>query len=168
VERPATAGFHRTKEYRMKEKIKETIDIFIKSMCLELEATVTEVDGGLTVDLSGEDRDLLLERNGELLSALQLILPKVLRTELDQGSTSLLIESQGFRETRDEELKEIALHAAQKVGTSGELMLLSPMNPYERRIIHLALKDDERVVTKSEGDGFLRSVGVHPSRDFSR
>ncbi|MGH9797989.1 MAG: R3H domain-containing nucleic acid-binding protein, partial [Candidatus Polarisedimenticolia bacterium] len=73
------------------------------------------------------------------------------------------VDSGGFRRQREEEIVEIARLTAEKVLAQGEEQALSPLNPYERRLVHLALSEMDGVETKSVGDGFLKRVVIRPS-----
>ena len=74
------------------------------------------------------------------------------------------LDSAGFRKIREDEVVEIARRTAEQVRARGEESLLSPLNPYERRIVHLALSEVEGVATRSVGDGFLKRIAIYPTR----
>ncbi len=118
----------------------------------------------LVVDLQGPDGELLLDRAGEILDALQVILGKVLPRRF--GTTlRVLVDSNNYRLGREREIIEIALRTAKTVEESGRAYELSPMNPHERRMVHLALKDNPAVTTSSTGDGELKRVMILPRRE---
>jgi spoIIIJ-associated protein len=134
------------------------ISSLLDSSPFELQCRVVEEDDRIRVELEGPDRDLFLERRGEGLLALQTLLGRV--ASKMSHSKPIFVDSDGFRQGRDEEIAEIAILAAGKVKKMGEPHKLRPMDPYERRLVHLALKDDPAV----EGDGFQRSVVIRPRR----
>ena len=74
------------------------------------------------------------------------------------------VDSEGFRRVREDEIVEIAQRTAEKALDRGEECLLSPLNPYERRLVHLALQDNDAVETRSQGDGFLKRVAIRPAK----
>jgi spoIIIJ-associated protein len=115
------------------------------------------------VDFSGPDADLLLEMNASLLHALEHVLLKALRLD-DEHSRRIAFDCQDWRWTRIEELRLMAQVAAERVIDTGDPFTLNPMNPRERRIIHLALKDHPQVVTQSEGMGPERKVVILPKK----
>jgi spoIIIJ-associated protein len=119
------------------------------------------------VDFSGPDADLLLEKNGALLSAIEYVVLKAVRLE-EEHFGKIIIDCQDWRRLRNEELRLTAQVAADRVMETGDPFALSPMNPRERRIIHLALKDRPQVRTQSEGMGAERKVVIVPVNPPSR
>ena len=115
----------------------------------------------IKVDLDGEDADLLLQRGGELLAALEHLAAKALRLTIEEQS-QVVFDCQDFRALRVAELCLTAETAAERTERTGQPFALSPMNARERRIVHLALKDRPGVRTESEGSGPHRRVVVYP------
>lgn len=116
---------------------------------------------GFTVDLTGRDADILLEKNGAGLDALEHVALKAAR--LDEATfVKVIFDSKDYRRLRAEELKTIAQMAGERVLETGDPFELSPMTPRERRIVHLELQDDPRLRTLSEGRGPDRRVVIHP------
>lgn len=143
-------------------RIQAFLEAFVAASPFEITFRVTEDEEKIRVDLDGPDRELLLERRGEALQALQVLLGRVAA----QGGSSKLVfvDCSDFRRNREEELVEIAHLVAEKVKRLGEPQSLSPMNPYERRLIHLTLKDDPDLETRSDGEGFLKIITIYPRR----
>jgi spoIIIJ-associated protein len=75
----------------------------------------------------------------------------------------ILVDCDGFRRKKEEELKQIAQRISERVRMTGQSEELGMMNPYERRIIHLAVADEEGVTSESAGNGFLKRVVIFPS-----
>jgi spoIIIJ-associated protein len=115
------------------------------------------------VDFTGADADLLLERNGALLDALEHVVLKAARLR-EEHLGKITFDCNDWRRQRPEELKLTAQVAAERVVESGDPFALSPMNPRERRIIHLALRDRPNLRTVSEGVGPERKVVILPAR----
>jgi spoIIIJ-associated protein len=114
------------------------------------------------VDLSGPDSDLLLEKHAALLDAFEYVVLKAVRLE-EAHLGKIIFDCEDWRRLRNEELKLTAEVAAERVIETGDPFALNPMNPRERRIIHLALKEQPRVRTVSEGFGPERKVVIHPA-----
>ena len=115
----------------------------------------------MTVAFSGADTDILLMRGGELLDALEDLTMRVLRLPItDRGR--ITFDCLDYRALRVGELRLTAETAAEKVLSSGAPFTLNPMNSRERRIIHLALKENTAVRTESEGFGPYRKVVILP------
>jgi len=113
------------------------------------------------VDFKGADSDLLLERNGALLDALEHVVLKAARLR-EEHLRRIVFDCQDWRRLRIEELRLTAQVAAERVLESGDPYELSPMSPRERRIIHLALRDRPDLHTASEGVGPERRVVISP------
>jgi len=133
----------------------------VQGLGLDISAHVEENERTIEVDLSGADAGYLLERRGEPLNALQYLLNRILYR--GQKGKKIHVDSEGFRRLREEEIVEIALMTAQKVKESNKETRLSPLNPYERRLVHLALGEVEGIESYSEGDGFLKRIVIAPA-----
>src|SRR5437867_3953718 len=117
----------------------------------------------LLVQLDGEDADLLLARGGEMLAALEHIAAKVLRLSSEEQHL-LSFDCHDYKSLHEDELRLMASTAAERVQRTGQPFALSPMNPRERRLVHLALKDHTRVRTESDGAGPHRHVVILPRK----
>ena len=116
----------------------------------------------IVFEFSGPDADLLLQANAELLNALEYVVLRTVR--LEEGLFGkITFDCQDWRRLRVEELRLTAQVAAERVVETGDPFPLGPMSPRERRIIHLALKDQPSVRTVSEGFGPDRRVVVLPA-----
>ncbi len=124
----------------------------------DVEVRTSESDSQIVIRLYGRDTPRMLDRHGELLDALQVLANKALvgrRTEKD-----VELDCGAFKERRVEELNEKARATAERVRRDGREQLLPAMSPIERRIVHLALRDDQQVMTESRGDGFYKRVAI--------
>jgi spoIIIJ-associated protein len=138
---------------------------------LELKVGVDALPAGRTADpgsaevnadLSGRDKDLLLERGAELLHAVEHLALRVLRLE-PPWQDKILLDCGGYRALRIEELRMTARVAAERVQSSRQPFKLNPMSARERRIVHLALQEYPGVRTESIGTGEQRQVVIHPA-----
>lgn len=116
----------------------------------------------IVVNFDGPDKPLLLERNGDLLKALEHIAVRWLRLE-PQLHNRVRFDCGNFRAARITELKLSAEVAAERVRTTHEPFRFQPMAARDRRIVHLALKDQPGVRTTSEGEGAMRQVVIFPA-----
>ena len=119
------------------------------------------------VDFTGPDTDLLLEKNGALLDALEYVVLRAARLE-EHLFGRVTLDAEDWRRLRTEELKLTARIAAERVIESGDPFTLQAMNARERRIVHLALRDLAAVRTASEGLGSERKVVIHPTSPPAR
>jgi len=130
---------------------------------LDLEAGADPGDDGLKIQVRGEDVALLLGHNAELLDALEYLGNRVLaRATGDEAK--LVFDSGGYRARREKELRLMAEKAAEKVRLSKIPFSFDPMTPNERRLIHLALANDDSVTTESQGNGENRKVTIRPAK----
>lgn len=138
---------------------------------LDLDAEVEMGDGELEIELRGADEERLTEDRGSLLLSIQHLLPRLIRGHTGR-SIPCRVDSGGFHEARRAELEELAREAADEVRHRRRPRTLPPMNPAERRVVHLALADDKELVTESHGQGFFKRVTIRPAirrpRGFDR
>ena len=115
----------------------------------------------ILVDFSGPDSTLLLDRGGELLRALELLALEMLRLPSGEHE-KVCFDCQNHRAQRIHELRTAAGVAAEKVRKTGTPYHFSPMSSRERRIVHLALREEADLHTQSEGEGMRRCLVVYP------
>lgn len=120
------------------------------------------IDPDLTVSFDGDDLDLLLAQKGELLMALEQLTLEALHVP-HQDRYRVIFDARDYRLMRIEELRMTAEAAAEKVKSSGTAFHFNPMTSRERRILHLALRDDPEVETTSEGVPPHRHTVVRPA-----
>jgi spoIIIJ-associated protein len=150
--------------------LRKFLEEIVRSSKLELKVNVRAVEGNagdssgdaeVIADLDGRDKEVLLERNAELLKAIEHLAFRALRLE-PAYHEKIHLDSGGYRALRFEELRMTARVAAERVQTSRQPFRLNPMSSRERRIVHLALKDMPGVRTESVGMGEERQVVIHP------
>ncbi len=153
----------------------QTVDALMKTLTgvggLRLKYRITAGPGAadpdglesreIYVEMAGPDKNLLLERNAELLHAIEHIAAKVLRLEMDEHD-KISFDSNGYKAMRARELRLLADTAAERVRSTGRPYLFSPMSSRERRLLHLALRSCEDLKSESSGAGRDRSVAVYP------
>ena len=132
---------------------------------IPLEATVhaENNDGKITLLIEGDRSGLLIGRKGKTLDALQFIVNKIVNKALDR-KISVVVDSENYRKRREEVLSEMAVRMGEKAKRIKKPVTTTPLNPHERRIIHLALKEDGQLDTKSRGEGLLKRVIIIPKR----
>lgn len=116
-------------------------------------------DGGWTLRVDGPDRKQLVKRDGELLEAYEFVLNRMGRRAWPDAG-SLRVECDGFRDRRDGELVELARELAGSVARTGRPETIDDLNPYERRLVHITVRELEGIGSRSEGDGFLKCVWI--------
>lgn len=139
---------------RFLEKILHAMNIEAK-----IEIEYDEAEGVMQIDLSGDDMGVLIGKRGQTLDSLQYLTSLVINKE--SGSyLKVKLDTENYRERRRETLENLAKNLALKVKRTRKQVVLEPMNPYERRIIHSALQYDKFVETHSEGEEPYRKVVI--------
>ena len=129
-----------------------------------IEAAIDEYegdDGEIILDIVGGDLAILIGRHGRTLDALQTLVAAATSRELGLRYP-VVVDVEGYRGRRREKLEDMARRSADRVARQGRAVKLRPMTSYERRVIHMALRNDRRVVTVSEGEDPGRAVVVSP------
>jgi spoIIIJ-associated protein len=130
-----------------------------QSTGLNLKVTVKEAPNEYVLDLSGPDAELLQAESGELLQALQHLVSQAFGRMLPDGQR-LVCDVEGFRATREAELRAMAQLAAERVRSTGLAFVFGEMNSNERRIIHVTLAESKDIYTESVGEGSNRKLRV--------
>lgn len=128
------------------------------------EVTIDEYEGDegeLILDITGDDLAVLIGRHGKTLDALQFLVSAITVRTIGYRYP-VIVDVEGYKNRQREKLESIARNAASKAARQNHSVKLRPMTPYERRIVHIALRDDNRVETASEGEGSARHVVVLP------
>ena len=130
----------------------------------EVEFTsVVDEDGALAIEMKGDDMGILIGKRGQTLDSLQYLTHRV-ANKSQEGYVRVKLDTEDYRRRRKQTLENLAKNIAYKVKRTRKPVSLEPMNPYERRIIHSALQNDDRVSTHSEGEEPYRRVVVTPNR----
>jgi len=114
---------------------------------------------GHRLNLSGEEAELLARHRGEPIKALQHVVDMAFGRDLPEDKR-IFIDALGYRKGKDLELKQMAKYLAEKAKDTGADQQLGPLNPYERRIVHMAAAEIPGVYTESIGDAFTKTVTI--------
>jgi len=127
--------------------------------------TLEEVDK-LYVEIVSDSAGLIIGKRGKTLEALQMLV-NVIANRNKKEWKKVVLDIENYRDKRENTLRELAFKVADKVKKTGKSQLLEPMNPFERRVIHIALQNNPQIETKSEGTGNLKKVRVFLKRKKS-
>lgn len=142
------------------EKLIEFITSMIEKMGYEVKVSVTyREEKKLNIKLDSSHSSILIGRKGKNLDALQL-LANIYAGRLGHEEVRVILDTENYRIRREESLVRLAYTTADKVRSNKNSILLEPMNPFERRLIHTTLNDIPDVETKSEGEGVYKQVRV--------
>lgn len=138
------------------------VETLIKNLEIEVEATVgTDEENAGCITIDGKDASVLIGHHGETLDALQYLANLAAnRAEGKDDHERITVDVAGYRARREEKLRELARRQAEKVQKYGRSVMLEPMNPYERRIIHAEIQNIEGVSTNSIGSDSNRKVVI--------
>jgi spoIIIJ-associated protein len=152
------------------ERARQALDFVTKLMVqMQMECTVRarrpkpEEPAEIQLEISGRDAGRVIGKKGQVLAALQYLTNRIVnRPGLDRRYVT--VDAEGYRSRRDSTLASMARRLGQQAVDEGKIITFEPMNPRDRRVIHLALAKFEGVVTKSEGEGDDRRVQIIPVR----
>jgi spoIIIJ-associated protein len=130
---------------------------FASALGVEATITVEHTAGGPRINVAGDEMELLVRHRGEPLKALQHVVDMAFSRTLPEDQR-VFVDVLGYRRGKDVELHQMAKLLAEKVKQTGVDQQLGPLNPYERRIVHLAVAEVAGVTTESVGDAFSKTV----------
>ena len=134
---------------------------------VDISTQIEEETGKIHVEIISDSAGLIIGKRGKTLEALQL-LTNIVVNKNEKNWKKVVLDIENYRDRREHTLKELAFKVAAKVKKTQKAQILEPMNPFERRVIHMALQDDPLVATKSEGTGNLKKVRVYLKRRNNR
>ena len=143
--------------------ITDFVQRVVSAMGMDLTATIEETPEATRINLEGEDGGVLIRRGGEGLQALQHLVATAFRRQLGDDNR-IVIDCNGFRKEKDAELRQMAKYSAERARGTGVPQEMGPLNPYERRIVHLAIAEDPSVSSESIGDAFMKTVIISTRR----
>ncbi len=130
---------------------------FTTALGIETPIDVEQTPDSVRLNLSGEQAELLVRHRGEPLKALQHIVDMAFGRSLPEDQR-VSVDALAYRKGKDIELRQMAKFLADKVKQTGVDQQIGPLNPYERRIVHLAVAEIPGVATESVGDAFSKTV----------
>jgi spoIIIJ-associated protein len=138
-------------------RIVQFVDDVLKAMDLDVEIQVEERDDSVRLSLQGDSADVLVQRQGEALDALQHLANTAFRRQL-RDSRHVVIDARGFRSGKDAELKQIAQFLMERAKSTGTPQEIGPLNSYARRLVHLTVAEDPQLSSESIGDAAMKTV----------
>ncbi len=142
---------------------KETLEKILSLIPIETTITADQKEGKVTLNIQGDKSGLLIGRKGKTLDALQFITNKIVNKAMEKKA-NVVVDSESYRKRREDSLIQLALKMGDKAKRIKKPVTTSPMNPHDRRIVHLTLKEDGRLDTRSRGEGLLKKVVIIPKR----
>lgn len=143
------------------ERAKEILTEIIRHVDVPTVVECESKEDHVCLNIISNGSGLLIGKRGKTLNSLQYLVNKLLQKEAGEN-VSVVVDTEGYRSKREVSLTELAQQLGEKVKKSHRPLTTGPMNSQDRRIIHLALKEDQEVRTKSKGEGNLRRVVIYP------
>ena len=140
-----------------KQQVVDFLTRVAQAFGIDTEVAVEETQDGPRFNMTGEQAELLARHRGEPLKALQHIVDVAYGRAFDD-ERRVFIDALGYRKGKDLELRQMAKFMAEKAKQTGADQQLGPLNPYERRIVHMAVAEIPGVTTESVGDAFSKTV----------
>jgi spoIIIJ-associated protein len=145
------------------DRVREFIQRTLEAMGVPLAVTIEETPDSVHIDLSGEGGEQLLRRRAEALDALQHLVNTAFRRHLT-GDKSFVVDCMDYRKAKDAELVQMTRFMMERAKTTGAPQEVGPLNPYARRLVHIAVAQDPQLSSESIGDAFLKTVIISPRR----
>jgi spoIIIJ-associated protein len=146
--------------------IETTVRKMLGMAGLELEVHATSRKGGTQLELDGADSKMLLSRKAELLSAIQFLLNRMARRAWpDAGRIHVVCNGRGGNHRRDDDIVELAREMAEQVARTGRTQMLQPLNSYERRLVHLTVREFSGLTSSSDGQGAVKRIRISKVRN---
>jgi spoIIIJ-associated protein len=141
------------------DRIVEFLNRFVAALGIRTPIDVEQTPDGPRLNLSGEEAEILVRHRGEPLKALQHVVDMAYGRALPDG-TRVFVDALAYRKGKDLELRQMAKLLAEKARQTGLDQQLGPLNPYERRLVHLAVAEVPGVASESVGDAFSKTVYI--------
>ena len=138
-------------------QVRDFVQKTLGAMGVPLDITITDLPDSVRVDLAGDGGEVLLRRRAEALDALQHIVNTAFRRQLKDDRT-FVVDCLEYRKAKDAELRQMAKFMMEKAKSSGTPQEMGPLNPYARRLVHLAVAEDPQLSSESIGDAFMKTV----------
>ena len=154
---------HRGVNEALSRQIVAFVQSVVDAMGMTLQVRVEETPEAARINLEGDDGGFLIRGDGQGLQALQHLVATTFRKQLGDDNR-IVVDCNGFRRDKDAEIRQMARFVADKARSSGMPQEMGPLNPYERRIVHLAIAEDPTVSSESIGDAFMKTVIISTRR----
>ncbi|MGE5243882.1 MAG: protein jag [Betaproteobacteria bacterium] len=141
------------------QQVVEFLNRFSAALGISVQVEVEDTADGPRLNLAGEEAELVVRHRGEPLKALQHVVESAYGRELPDGRR-VFVDALGYRRGKDIELRQMAKLLAEKARQTGIDQQLGPLNPYERRIVHMAVAEVPGATTESIGDAFSKTVHI--------
>ena len=142
---------------------RETLKGIISLIAPDTRISAEKKGDDIVLNIQGNNTGILIGRKGKTLEALEFIVNKAVN-RTSEKKVRVIVDSENYRKRREEALETLALNMGEKAKKTKKTVTTDPISPRDRRIVHLALKGDSQVSTKSEGEGLFKRVSIIPNK----
>lgn len=142
---------------------RETLKNIISLISVDSKISAEKKGDDIILNIEGNNPGILIGPKGKTLEALEFIINKAVN-RASKKKVRVIVDSENYRQRREESLKRLALKMGEKAKKTKKTVTIDPISPHDRRIIHLSLKEDNQVQTKSEGEGLFKRVFIIPNK----
>ncbi len=135
----------------------------IEKMGIHSTVEVLEKEKELHILMTGDKEGILIGRHGRTLESLQFLFNRMVNKRL-KGEVKIYIDVNGYKAKRADSLRNMAFRIGERVKRGGKQLTIGPFNPYDRRMIHLAIKEDPDLEAESLGEGEMKRIRIIPKR----
>ncbi len=156
-----------SKKTEVEELVRQTVEGLIEKGQFDLSYTLDydkSEEGRIHLEFEGEDAELLKEKEGILLDSFQLLIKRVMQHHLPEDRTAISIDTHGFREESNQALMDLAEKLKEIALEKGKSVYFRALPPKDRKVIHQYLASDQRVKSRSIGDGLYKKIKIYPSK----
>jgi spoIIIJ-associated protein len=148
-------------------KAKEALSVVLERLQIEYTVDVDVREEQILFNIHCDNENFLIGRRGTTLDAVQYLVNRIANKNAKE-KIQVVLDTSDYRVHRKQRLQKLALRLSRKVKMTGKPVTVSPMNPHDRRIIHLTLQDDPGVKTLSKGSGFMRRITISANKNSNR
>ncbi|UCH00043.1 MAG: Jag N-terminal domain-containing protein [Deltaproteobacteria bacterium] len=142
----------------------ETLKKIISLISADTRISAEKKGEDIILNIEGNNTGILIGHKGKTLEALEFIVNKAVNKASEQ-KVRVIVDSENYRKRREESLKTLAFKMGEKAKKTKKTVTIDPISPRDRRIVHLALKGDHQISTKSEGEGLFKRIFIIPNKE---
>lgn len=144
--------------------LRTTLDEIIGRMGINAHVEAYRKEGRILLEIKGDGSGLIIGKHGQTLDALQYIMNKIAGKRYGELKEKVVLDTENYRGRRIEALENMALRMREKVRKTNKAVTIGPLNPHDRRVIHITLSGDAEVRTESKGEGFYKKLFITPKQ----
>ncbi len=152
---------------RIVSTAKGALQVILERLQVEYTVEVKRREDQILLNIHCNNENFLIGRRGTTLDAVQYLVNRIANKQAEE-KIQVVLDTSNYRVNRKQRLQRLAMRLSRRVKTTGKPVTVAPMNPHDRRIIHLTLQDDPAIRTLSRGSGFMRRIIISSNRSSNR